>query len=66
MREMDIEKKKTELFAVLLELEDDLRILRENIAKARAALVKVQTIADAKEFDEYCDLEKGLNHIRLF
>lgn len=63
---MDIEKKKLELFAVLLELETEIGVLGRNIVKAREDLAKVCTMDDAKEFDQSHDLEEGLTHIQLF
>lgn len=61
-----IEKRKTELYVILKELDNDIEILRKNVAKARSELEKVQTTADAEKFDESHDLEKGLKHIQLF
>lgn len=63
---MDIEKKKVELFAVLMELEADIKVLSNNIAKAYEDLANVHTMEDAKQFDESHDLEEGLKHIELF
>ena len=63
---MDIEKKKVELFSVLMELETEIVILSRNIAKAYEDLANVKTLDDAKEFDENHDLEDGLKHIQLF
>lgn len=63
---MDIEKKKVELFSVLMELETDIGILSRNIAKAYEDLANVKTLDDAKEFDKNHDLEDGLKHIQLF
>lgn len=63
---MDIEKKKVELFAVLMELEANIKVLSNNIAKAYEDLANVHTMEDAKQFDESHDLEEGLKHIELF
>lgn len=63
---MNIEKKKDELLAVLAELDAEIKTLSDRIAKAREDLANVYTMDDAKRFDENCDLEKGLKHIRLF
>ena len=63
---MDIEKKKVELFSVLMELETEIVILSRNIAKAYEDLANVKTLDDAKEFDGNHDLEDGLKHIQLF
>lgn len=61
-----IEKRKTELYVILKELDNDIEILRKNVAKARSELEKVKTMGDAEKFDECHDLEKGLKHIQLF
>ena len=63
---MDIEKKRNEMLAILAELNAEIRILSDRIAKAREDLSNVYTVDDAKRFDENCDLEKGLKHIQLF
>ncbi len=63
---MDVEKKKNELLAILAELDAEIRTLSDQIAKAREDLANVYTVDDAKRFDENCDLENGLKHIRLF
>lgn len=63
---MNIEKKKAELFTILAELDAEIQTLSDSIAKAREDLANVYTEDDAKRFDENCDLDKGLKHIRLF
>ena len=63
---MDVEKRKTEMLAILAELDAEIQILSDRIAKAREDLANVYTVDDAKRFDENCDLEKGLKHIQLF
>ena len=63
---MDIEKQRDELLANLAELDADIQTLSDRIIKAREDLVNIYTVDDAKRFDENCDLEKGLKHIRLF
>ena len=63
---MDVEKRKAEMLAILTELDAEIRILSDRIAKAREDLANVYTVDDAKRFDENCDLEKGLKYIRLF
>ena len=63
---MDVEKKRDELLSILDELDAELQILSDRIAKAREDLANVYTEDDARRFDENCDLEKGLKHIQLF
>ena len=63
---MDIEKRKAEMFAILAELDADIRTLSDRIAKAREDLANVYTVDDAERFDENCDLENVLKHIQLF
>lgn len=63
---MDIKKRRNEMLAILAELDAEIQILSDHIAKAREDLANVYTVDDAKRFDENCDLEKGLKHIRLF
>lgn len=66
MTDMNIEQRKVETFAVLAEVEADIETLKKSIARAREDLSKVQTEAEAKEFDQSHDLEEGLKHIELF
>ena len=63
---MDVEKRRNELLAILAELDAEIWILSDRIAKAREDLANVYTVDDAKRFDENCDFEKGLKHIQLF
>lgn len=63
---MDIEKRRAEMFVILEELDAEIQILSDRIAKAREDLANVYTVDDAKRFDDNCDLEKGLKHIQLF
>ena len=66
MTDMDIKQKKIELLGVLIELEDEVKILHKRIVKAMEDLPKIETLEDAKEFDKTHDLEEGLKHIELF
>lgn len=67
MNNMNVEKRKAELFTLFTELEMDIVVLRRVLEEARGDLAKVQTADDAVEFDEkYLDLESYLKHIRLF
>lgn len=67
MNNVNVEKRKAELFTLFTELEMDIVVLRRVLEEARGDLVRVQTADDAVEFDEkYLDLESYLKHIRLF
>jgi hypothetical protein len=67
MSNVNVEKRKAELFTLFTELEMDTVVLRRVLREARSDLVRVQTADDAVEFDEkYLDLEANLKHIRLF
>lgn len=66
MTDRNIEQRKVDALAVLAEMESDIETLKKNIAKAREDMPKVQTEAEAKEFDQSHDLEEGLKHIKLF
>ena len=63
---MNIEKQRNEMLAILAELDAEIRILSDRIAKAREDLANVYTVDDAKRFNENCDLEEGLKYIQLF
>ncbi len=63
---MNVEKSRAEMFVILAELDAEIQILSNRIAKAREDLANVYTMDDAIRFDENCDLEKGLKHIQLF
>ena len=54
------------MFVILEELDAEIQILSDRIAKAREDLANVYTMDDAIQFDENCDLENGLKHIQLF
>lgn len=66
MNNFNIEEKKKELISVLAELEKETIELQRRIFKARVDLQNVSTYEEAKKFDETHDLEKELEHIRLF
>lgn len=62
---IDIEKRKTELYVMLDELEADIKTLQNNIMKFRLAMDNVDENTDLKKFDDEYDVERGLNCIRL-
>ena len=66
VNDMDIKKKKIELLGALVELEEDIKVLRKNVVKAMEDLPKVETLEDVIEFGKNHDLEEGLKHIQLF
>ena len=55
------------IFEAIEEVEDDIKVLQSNIAKAREYLTntKAEDI-DTKYFAENFDIEEGLKHIELF
>ena len=61
------EEKIREILDAMQEVEEDIAILRNNIAKAREYLInnKSEDI-DADYFDNVLDIEQGLKHIELF
>ena len=63
---MNIEAQKAELFKVLDEIRDDINKLTKKLDVVSVDLDKVETLEDAKAFNENCDLEEGLKYIRLF
>lgn len=62
---INIEAEKKRLIKMFAEVEDDMRILGNNIKIARNDLVNVHTVDDAKAFDNSHDLEAGLKYISL-
>lgn len=64
---MNKEEKIEIILNAMQELEEDISILQNNIAKAKEYLLnnKSEDI-DADYFDNYLDIEQGLKHIELF
>ena len=48
------------------EVEEDIKVLQNNIGKAREYLSKDIDDIDADYFDKHFDIEEGLNHISLY
>ncbi len=62
---IDVEKRKTEIAAILDKIELDIKTLQNNILKLRADMVDVDENTDFKKFDEEHDVERDLKYIRL-
>ena len=62
---MTIEEKKKQLYEYIAQLEEEIEILKENIAEFKQILEKTQTDDDIEKCRDF-DIEKGLNIIELF
>ena len=62
---IDVEKRKTEIAAILDKIELDIKTLQNNILKLRADMVDVDENTDFKKFDEEHDVERDLKYIGL-
>ena len=62
---MTIEEKKERLYDDIAQLEEEIEILKGNIAEFKQILEKIQTEDDLEKY-KYFDIEKGLNIIELF
>lgn len=64
---MNKEEQIEKILNAMQEVEEDISILQNNIAKAKEYLLnnKLEDI-DADYFDKYLDIEQGLKHIELF
>ena len=62
---MTIEEKKNYLYENIAQLEEEIEILKGNIAEFKQILEKIQTEDDIKKCQCF-DIEKGLNIIELF
>ena len=62
---MTIEEKKKRLYEDVAQLEEEIEILKVNIAEFKQVLEKIQTEDDVKKCQRF-DIEKGLNIIALF
>lgn len=60
-----IEERKEEFFESIERLEEDIRLLQQNIAEAKEWARGLKSLDDIKE-EEIPDLEKGLEIIVLF
>ena len=63
---IDIEKRKERLYTFLADLEQDMKILQDNILKIKEDLKDINSKEELKMFADEVDLECGLKHIELF
>ena len=61
---MTIEEKKKKLYENIAQLEEEIEILKGNIAKFKQILEKIQTEDDLEKYKNF-DIEKGLDIIEL-
>ena len=62
---MTIEEKKKLLYDHIAQLEEEIEILKGNIAESKQILEEIQTEDDLEKYKDF-DIEKGLNIIELF
>ena len=63
---IDVEKKKEELYTFLVELEQDIKILQDNILKVKEDVKDINSEEELRMFSDEADIEYGLKHIELF
>ena len=63
---IDIEKRKEKLYTFLAELEQDMKILQDNILKIKEDVKDMNSEEELRMFADEVDLECGLKHIELF
>lgn len=63
---VDLTHDKEKVFRKLCELEEEIPILLQRIEKAKIEVMKIQTLEDAKRFEEENDLDDGFMHIEVF
>nr|DAJ59261.1 MAG TPA: TolA binding protein [Caudoviricetes sp.] len=62
----ELGRRTAEIFAVLDDLDEDIRKLSERVAAARTDLKQVETEEDAVAFDKkYSDIDAGLKYIEV-
>ena len=62
---MTIEERKEQTYEHIAQLEEEIEILKRNIAEFKQILEKIQTEDDIEKYKDF-DIEKGLNIIELF
>lgn len=63
---IDVEKKKEELYTFLVELEQDIKILQDNILKVKEDVKDINSEKELIMFADEADIEYGLKHIELY
>ena len=63
---IDVKQKKAELYAFLAELEQDIEVLQNNIAKVKEDIKDINSEEELLVFADEADIEYGLNHIELY
>lgn len=63
---IDVKQKKAELYAFLAELEQDIEVLQNNIAKVKEDIKDINSEEELIAFSDEADIEYGLNHIELY
>ena len=63
---IDVEKKKEELYTFLVELEQDIKILQDNILKVKEDVKDINSEEELMMFADEADIEYGLKHIELY
>lgn len=65
-RMIDLTYDKEKIFKKLSELEKEIPVLLTRIRKAKIEVMNIQTLEDAKRFEEENDLDGDLMHIEVF
>ena len=63
---VDVEQKKAKLYAFLAELEQDIKILQDNILKVKEDVKDINSEEELRMFSDEADIEYGLKHIELY
>lgn len=63
---IDVEQKKAKLYAFLAELEQDIKILQDNILKVKEDVKDINSEEELRMFSDEADIECGLKYIELF
>ena len=63
---IDIEKRKEKLYTFLTELEQDMKILQDNILKIKEDVKDINSEKELRMFADETDIEHGLKHIELY
>ena len=63
---IDVEQKKAKLYAFLAELEQDIKILQDNILKVKEDAKDINSEEELRMFSDEADIEYGLKHIELY